>query len=133
MPYGATARLALAHISTLPCGTKTREIDIGRSAAEFLHMLELPACRPSLRMLRNRYMPCGCMSFAAPRSGRTFSSCQYSNLKRGTRLPLLPRTLEQRLVGGLLVLSEPFYAELLEHGVPLDSQALLRAEGLIWR
>jgi hypothetical protein len=125
VPHGATARLALTCISTLALRHQTREIDIGRSAAEFLRMLGYDLQGHRYRMLRKQMHALAACRLQLGFQGRTFNSLPVQQFEAWH-----PRTLgPTSRWPGLLVLSEPFYAELLEHGVPLDGRALAALKG----
>lgn len=125
VPYGAMARLALTCISTLSLRHRSREVDVGRHAATFLSMLGYDLQGHRYRMLRRQMHSLAACRLQIGFQGRTvnslpirqFDAWQPRCLGSASRWP------------GLLVLSAEFYAELIEHSVPLDGRALARLKG----
>lgn len=125
VPYGATARLALTCVSTLALRHKNREIDIGRSAAEFLSMLGHDLQGHWYRMLRRQMHALAACRLQLGFQGRTVNSLPIQQFDAWQ-----PRSFESASRWpGLLVLSAEFYAELIEHSVPLDGRALAALKG----
>jgi hypothetical protein len=125
VPYGVMPRLALTWISTLALRHRTREIDIGRSAAEFLTLLGLDRQGHRYRTLRRQMHALAACRLQMGFHGRTFNSIAVEQFDAW-----LPRECgETSRWPGLLVLTEGFYAELLNHGVPLDGRALTALKG----
>ena len=125
VPYGAMPRLALTWISTLALRCRTREIDIGHSAAEFLTLLGLDRQGHRYRTLRCQMHALAACRLQMGFHGRTFNSVAVEQFDAW-----LPRECgNASRWPGLLVLTEGFYAELLNHGVPLDGRALTALKG----
>jgi len=131
VPYGALPRVALAWVSTYAKRHKTREVPIGRSASEFLGLLGKNAnggVRGDLTMLKPQMHALAACRLQIGYHGRTFnggpieqfdawfSSAEAEAAKR-SRWP------------GVLVLSQAYFGELCEHGVPLDNRALMALRG----
>jgi hypothetical protein len=125
VPYGAMPRLALTWISTLALRHRTREINIGRSAAEFLTQLGLDHQGHRYRTLRSQMHALAACRLQMGFQGRTFNSLAVEQFDAW-----LPRECgTASRWPGLLVLTDGFYAELLKHGVPLDGRALAALKG----
>lgn len=125
VPYGATARLALTCISTLARRHRSREVDVGRHASTILSMLGYDLQGHRYRMLRRQMHALAACRLQLGFQGRTinslpihqFDAWQPRWLAGASRWP------------GLLVLSTEFYADLIEHSVPLDGRALATLKG----
>lgn len=125
VPYGAMPRLALIWISTLALRRGTREIDIGRSAAEFLTLLGMDRQGHWYRTLRRQMHALAACRLQMGFRGRTLNSGTVEQFDAW-----LPRECgEASRWPGVLVLTEGFYAELLNHGMPLDGRALTALKG----
>ncbi len=128
VPYGALPRLALASISTHAVRYKTREIPIGDSASEFLRMLRMSAGggpRGQLTALRRQVHALAACRLQIGFKGRTFNGQPVEQFDAW-----ISRDGHQRaLWPGVIVLSEGYFKELLDHGVPLDRRALLALKG----
>jgi len=125
VPYGAAARLALTCITTLARRHRSREVDVGRHASTFLSMLTYDLQGHRYRMLRRQMHALAACRLQFGFQGRTVSSLPIHQFDAWH-----PRKL--RGVSrwpGLLVLSEEFYADLIEHSVPLDGRALAMLKG----
>lgn len=126
IPYGPLPRLALAWISTQAVRTKSPEIVLGDSAADFLRALGHGADGRRYR--------------AMDRQMHALAACDMRTGFRGTTTYSKPirtfqdwqplRELAQRpLWQGRLLLGQEYYQALLNSPVPLDAQALLTLKG----
>lgn len=127
LPYGATARLIMVHVSSEAVRTRSRTIEIGDSTRQFLlrlgmrssggergsyaalmrQMRALAACRLTLGMQVH-----GRAVTLDARPIRRFDAWRGHD---GSQRTLWPGTLE---------LSQEFYDTLVAHAVPLDPRAL---------
>ena len=126
LPYGALPRLALAHISTHAVRHRTREILIGDSAAQFLDMMGMGSDGRRYSMLRKQMHALAACRLQLGFKGRTFNGQPIDQFDAWL---LNKDTKQQTLWPGLMVLSEHFYASLLEGAVPLDLRALHALKG----
>lgn len=128
VPYGALPRLALASISTHAVRYKTREVPIGESASEYLRTLDMSAGggpRGRLTTLRKQVHALAACRLQIGFKGRTFNGQPVEQFDAW-----ISRGGQQRaLWPGVVVLSEGYFKELLDHGVPLDRRALLALKG----
>lgn len=126
VPYGAMPRLALAMISTLAIRHKTREIFIGDSAAQFLRLLGMDDQKNRYVKLREQMHALAACRLQIGYLGRTFSGQpvdQFDAWVGNTD------TGQKAFWPGVLVLSKPYYSELVDHGVPLDNRAIMALKG----
>jgi len=121
VPYGPVARLAMAHLATYAIRNKTREIPTGKSGADFLRSMGIPDTQGArYKTLHQQIHALGACRIQMGYLGRTVNSQiveQFDAWARTsddvTRWP------------GILVLSEPYYTDLLKSGgTPLDIRAL---------
>jgi hypothetical protein len=126
VPYGAMPRLALAMISTLAKRYKTREVPIGDSAAQFLKLMGMDDQKNRYLKLREQMHALAACRLQIGYRGRTFSGQPVDQFDAwiGNADPC-----QKALWPGVLVLSEHYYSELVEHGVPLDKRALVALKG----
>ena len=126
VPYGAMPRLALAMISTLAKRNKTREIHIGESAAQFLKLIGMDDQQNRYAKLREQMHALAACRLQIGYRGRTFSGQPVDQFDTWIGNA---HTGQKALWPGVLVLSEHYYNELVEHGVPLDKRALVALKG----
>lgn len=126
VPYGAMPRLALAMISTLAKRHKTREIPIGESAAQFLKLMGMDDQKNRYVKLREQMHALAACRLQIGYRGRTFSGQPVDQFDAWIGNA---DTGQKALWPGVLVLSEHYYNELVEHGVPLDKRALVALKG----
>lgn len=126
VPYGAMPRLALAMISTLAKRHKTREIPIGESAAQFLKLMGMDDQKNRYVKLREQMHALAACRLQIGYRGRTFSGQPVDQFDAWIGNA---DTGQKALWPGILVLSEHYYNELVEHGVPLDKRALVALKG----
>lgn len=128
VPYGAMPRLALAWVSTYAKRHGTREVPIGKSASEFLDNLGMTnggGPRGQYTTLRRQMHALAACRMQLGFKGRNFGGQPVERFDAwisgdGRQRALWP---------GVMVLSDGFYSELVEHGVPLDNRALLTLKG----
>ncbi|WP_322784466.1 replication protein RepA [Verminephrobacter eiseniae] len=126
IPYGAMPRLALAMISTLARRYKTREVPIGESAAQFLKLMGMDDQKNRYVKLREQMHALAACRLQIGYRGRTFSGQPVDQFDAWMGNA---DTGQKALWPGVLVLSEHYYNELVEHGVPLDKRALVALKG----
>ncbi len=128
VPYGALPRLALALISTYAVRNKTREVPVGDSASEFLRMLNMTTGggpRGQLTTLRRQMHALAACRLQIGFKGRTFNGQPVEQFDAW-----ISRDSQQRaLWPGVVLLSEGYFKELIDHCVPLDRRALLALKG----
>ena len=130
LPYGATPRLVLVHVSSEAVRTRQRSVEIGDSMRQFLtrlgmqtsggrrggytalkrQMEALAACRMSIGMFAH-----GKAVTLDAKPIKRFEAWLHTGDQDGPQRTLWP---------GVLELSEDFYNTLVEHAVPLDYRAL---------
>jgi hypothetical protein len=126
LPYGAMPRLALAHVSTYALRFTTREIPIGRNAAQFLELMGLSDGGKQYGTMRAQMHALAACRLQLGYIGRTFNGQpveqfdawqKSSDTKQGTLWP------------GVMLLSQNFYDSLQDGCVPLDREALRALRG----
>lgn len=126
IPYGAMPRLALAWVSTFAKRHKTREIRIGNSAAEFLRLMGMDDQGGRYATLRTQMHALASCRLQLGYKGRTFNGQPVEQFdawisnKDNHQAVLWP---------GVMLLSDGYYKELIEYGVPLDNRALHALKG----
>ncbi len=125
IPYGAMPRLALAWVSTVAVRTKSREIQIGTSANQFLQMMGLDRQGNRYKTLRQQMHALAACHLQLGYQGRTFNGQPVQQFDAW-----LSSEAEQRpLWPGVLVLTEGYYSDLIKSAVPLDQRALVALKG----
>jgi len=125
VPYGALPRLALIWISTIARRSNSREIFIGRSAAEFLGMLGFDQQGHRYCTLRRQLHALAACRMQMGFRGRTINESVIKRIDAW-----LPSAHTQRATWpGSLVLDAEFFDELVQHSVPLDARALHALRG----
>jgi hypothetical protein len=126
IPYGALPRLAIMYLNSYAIRHDTREIPIGKSAAEFLRLLGQD------NQGGNRYtaLRIGMHALAACRlqlgyRGRTFNGQPVEQFDAWLRTDEIQRSPWP----GVLQLSTSYFDSLRGQGVPLDRRALLELRG----
>lgn len=126
IPYGSMPRLALAWMSTLAKRLKTREIPIGETAADFLRLLGMDDQGNRYATLRKQMHALAACRLQLGHKGRTFNGQPVEQFDAW----IATKVHGQRaLWPGVVLLSEAYYKELVDHGVPLDNRALLALKG----
>lgn len=126
VPYGPMSRLSLALVSTIAKRDKTREVFIGDNPTEFLEMLGMDDQGARYSKLREQMHAMAVAHFQMGYYGRTFNG---QPVERFDAWIANAATGQKALWPGVLVLSEKYYKELQEHGVPLDRRALIALKG----
>lgn len=125
VPYGSMPRLALIWISTIARRSNSREIFIGRSAAEFLGMLGFDQQGHRYCTLRRQLHALAACRMQMGFRGRTINESVIKQIDTW-----LPTDHSQRATWpGSLVLDAEFFDELVQHSVPLDARALHALRG----
>lgn len=129
VPYGVLPRLILGWLSTYAIRNKTREIPLFGSAAEFMErVLQRSASggqTGTYRSLRQQMHALAACRMQIGFKGQTFNGQAVEQFE--TWLP--SRDGQRALWPAVLYLSPTFYAELIEHGVPLDNRAISLLKG----
>lgn len=126
VPYGPMPRLALSWVSTYAKRHNTREIPIGDSAAEFLRNLGMDRQGMRYAKLREQMHALAACRLQLGFMGRTFNG---QPVEQFDAWMANRETHTRALWPGVMQLSNQFYEELLEHGVPLDYRALSALKG----
>lgn len=129
LPYGAMPRLALAWVSTYAKRHNTREIPIGDSASDFLRLLGQPTSggeRGSFRTLRTQMHALAACRLQLGYKGRTYNG---QPVQQFDAWQANKDTQQKALWPGVMLLSEGYFSELIENGVPLDNRALHALKG----
>lgn len=124
LPYGPKPRLILVHMSSEAVRTRSREIEIGNSTAEFLRQLGLATEGRAYAMMRQQLMALAAcrmtIGMAAGGRARTVNAQPIERFEAW----LHPTGKQTVMWPGTLTLSHQFYNTMLEHAVPLDGRAL---------
>lgn len=126
VPYGAMPRLALAWVSTYAKRHKTREIPIGDSAAEFLRLMGMDDQGARYATLRKQMHALAACRLQLGYKGRTYNGQPVEQFDAWL---VNQESIQRTLWPGVMILSEGYYRELIEHGVPLDNRALHALKG----
>jgi len=130
LPYGTKPRLLLFHICSEVVRTKRPEVDLGRSARDFLDRVGITHGGPELKrfkeqsralaamhMLLSFMTPTGLMRTVKTDPIESFDAWMPSEATQGQLWP------------DELRVSRPFMDTLLEHAVPLDPAAIHSLQG----
>lgn len=126
IPYGAMPRLALTWVSTFAKRHNTQEIPIGDSAAEFLRIMGMDDQGARYTTLRKQMHALAVCRLQLGYMGRTYTGQPVEQFDawvsdRGPH--------QKALWPGVMVLSEGYFRQISENGVPLDNRALLALKG----
>ena len=125
VPYGAVPRLALIWISTIARRSKSRDVFIGRSAAEFLEMLGFDKQGHRYCTLRRQLHALAACRMQLGFNGQTINESVIKRIDAW-----LPGAHSQRSTWpGSLLLDAEFFDELVLHSVPLDARAVHALRG----
>lgn len=124
VPYGPMPRLALAWVSTYAMRNKTREIPIGKSAAEFLRLVGMESEGRRYATLREQMHALAASRLLFGFKGRTFSSQPVQQFDAWQA-----SGAAQSKWPGVMLLSEDYFASLMDGAVPLDNRALHALKG----
>jgi hypothetical protein len=127
LPYGVYPRLIMVHISSEAVQTKTRNINIGTTARQFLMKLGVPIGGGQrggyTGFKRQMQALAACrLTLGLTRDNRAYTMSTLPIEKFEAWLQHDDQQLS--MWPGKLQLSEPFYDTLTEHAVPLDPRAL---------
>ena len=128
LPYGTVPRLLLAWLTTEAVKTQSRELELGDSLSGFMRELGLTptgGARGDITRLKNQ-------------TTRLFSSTITAIYEGGDKTAILNRSIADKAVlwwhakhpeqaalwRSTVTLSEQFYAEVIEHPIPVDLRAL---------
>lgn len=126
IPYGAIPRLALAWVSTYAKRYNSREIPIGDSANDFLRLMGMDIQGNRHTTLRKQMHALAACRLQLGYAGRTYNGQPVEQFDAWIN----NKNLRQKaLWPGVMVLSEGYFKELVEHGVPLDNRALHALKG----
>lgn len=126
VPYGVMPRLALAWVSTYAKRNKTREVPIGDSAMQFLRNLNIESTGARYKILRTQMHALAACRLQLGYRGRTFNGQPVEQFDAWVS----NRDTSQRAFWpGVMVLSEGYFRELMDSGVPLDNRALMALRG----
>jgi hypothetical protein len=125
LPYGAIPRLALAWMTTYALRHKTREVHVGKSAADFLRIMGMGDDGKRHNSLRLQMHALAVCRLQLGFKGRTYNSQPIEQFDAwlttdGPQRPLWP---------GVLVLSDSYFRTLEGTSVPLDIRALHALKG----
>lgn len=127
LPYGATPRLVLVHVSSEAIRTRSRTVDIGDSMRDFLNQLGMPTsggARGGYTALRRQMQSLAAcrLTLGLHDAGRvvTKDAKPFSRFEAW----LQQDGRQQSLWPGSLELTPDFYETLRTHAVPLDYRAL---------
>lgn len=127
LPYGATPRLVLVHVSSEAIRTKSRDVEIGESMRDFLNQLGMPTtggARGGYTTLRKQMQALAACRLTlgmhdagrvVTKDAKPFNRFEAWLQQDGTQHSLWPGRLE---------LTPDFYETLRTHAVPLDYRAL---------
>ncbi|WP_161935562.1 replication protein RepA [Burkholderia pseudomallei] len=125
-PRWHLSRVSNFAISTYAKRHKTREIPIGDSAAEFLRLVGMDSQGNRYATLRKQMHALAACRLQLGYKGRTFNGQPIEQFDAW----LANRDAKQRsLWPGVMLLSESYFQELMEKGVPLDNRALMGLKG----
>ena len=126
IPYGAMPRLALAWVSTFAKRNNTREVPVGRTAADFLRIMGLDDQGARYRTLRKQMHALAACRLQIGYKGRTFNGQPVEQFDAWSANRDTNQTV---LWPGSMILSESYFQQLVENGVPLDNRALQALKG----
>lgn len=127
LPYGSIPRLLLAWLTTEAVRTERREIELGESMAAFMRELGLGrrgGPRGDITRLKDQTKRLFACSFTAIRDGGGLDLLQRQVAERATLWwdPVVPEQSPEWK--GRVVLSQPFFDEVVTNPVPVDMRAL---------
>lgn len=126
IPYGPMPRLGLAWVSTFAVRNKERRIPIGDSAAEFLRLMDMDDQGKRYDTLRKQMHALAAARLQLGFKGRTYNGQPVQQFDAW----MSNKDTQQRaLWPGVMVLSEDYFASLIESAVPLDNRALHALKG----
>lgn len=124
LPYGTRPRLVLINICSEAVRTKSSTVDIGDSVRTFLRRLHIDAGGQSMANFKRQMIALSCCHMQLGyRSDRGVGQVDTKPVSRFTAW-LSDEENQHGLWPGELELSAPFFNSLVEHAVPLDTEAL---------
>lgn len=130
VPYGALPRVALAWITTEALRTGSREINIGRSASEFMELIGYKSKsggpRSTYSTLREQMNALAACNLKFGMKGRTVNAQPFDQFDAWIKDA---ESSQQVLWPGHLTLSERFSNSLENKCVPLDARAIVALSG----
>ena len=127
LPYGATPRLVLVHVSSEAVRTRQPAVEIGDSMRQFLMTLGMQTSggrRGGYTVLKRQMEAlAACRMTLGMYTGGRAVTVHADPIKRFDAW-LQQDGLQRTLWPGVLELSQDFFSTLMEHAVPLDHRAL---------
>lgn len=128
VPYGPMPRLVMTYLNTQALRSKSREIDVGDSASQFLRALgksNTGGKTGSYTAMKNQLTALSACSitlgFATANTAITYDGKPISKFEAWIGHD---EEGQRALWPGQIVLSHEYYATLIEHSVPLDLRAM---------
>lgn len=125
LPYGARARLILAHINTQAVRSQNAVVDIENSLSAFIRKLGLYREGKTIAMIKEqlRRLAASNISLAFEASPQQVIQTRFDIIK--TFDLWFPKDERQKVLWtSTIQLSDDYFHSLLEHAVPLDERAL---------
>lgn len=127
LPYGSRPRLVLVHVCSQAIRTQSRDIEVGKSAREFLDRLGIKSTggkNGSYTIFRKQMLALAAcemlIGYPTPRGAATIKAPPISRFEAW----LTPTEGQAVMWPGVMTLSPDFYDSLKDHAVPLRSEAL---------
>lgn len=125
LPYGARARLILAHINTQAVRSQTAVVDVENSLSAFIRKLGLYREGKTIAMIKEqlRRLAASNISLAFEASPHQVIQTRFDIIK--TFDLWFPKDERQKVLWtSTIQLSDDYFNSLLDHAVPLDERAL---------
>ena len=128
-PYGTIPRLILAYLSTTAVRTKSPDIDLGQSMAEFMHRIGMISNGLHIRRLKNQLN----RLVSSNISFRYETGEEEAGMLAGGHRPIakdfrfwwdMRQPEQQMLFPSFVRLDQDFFQEIMEHPVPIDLRAI---------
>lgn len=126
IPYGVMPRLALTWVSTFAKRHNTQEIPIGDSAAEFLRIMGMDDQGSRYTTLRKQMHALSACRLQIGYMGHTYNGQPVEQFDAWVADK---NNHQKALWPGVMVLSQSYFQQIVENGVPLDNRALLALKG----
>jgi hypothetical protein len=124
LPYGVKPRLIMAHVCGEAVRTRSRDIEIGHSAHDFMKSLGFETNGAGYRSTRAQIMALAAsrltLGYVAGNTPKTINTQPIEQFEAW----LHPSGQQTVLWPGRVTLSTPFFETILEHPVPLERHAL---------
>jgi hypothetical protein len=127
VPYGARARLILLYLQTEAVRRESREVSLGRSMRDWMTRMGLSVGGETARGLRDQAHRIAASSikfFWESKTEEATGMARGNIVEQGLFFGEATRAGEASLFEDRVVLSEMFYREIMEHGVPLLDWAI---------